>query len=128
MSRRKQLLLAAFFALGSALAVFEARLVSEQRAEQHALSARLDQAQRALARAQNQRDGLARDLALAEQQLARASALSVPFPAPAAADQTVAEWHSRAKRLRALAAAQPTRKPLTAKMSNLFCFTLMPER
>lgn len=107
MSRRNKLLLVAFLALGSALAVFETRLVSTQRAEQHAISTRLDEARLALARAQHQRDGLARDLALAEQQLTRASALTVPVHAPTAADQTVAAWHARAKQLRALAAAQP---------------------
>ena len=110
MKRLHLLLLVAALAAGLGTVVFETRLVSAQRAQHQLLTRQIADSTRQLAALHRQRDGTARDLALAEQQLARLPlvTLATRSSVPGARDLATEAWVARTQQLRALAAENPT--------------------
>ncbi|MBI5770168.1 MAG: hypothetical protein HZA93_20500 [Verrucomicrobia bacterium] len=109
MMRLRFVILVGAFAAGLGLIVFETRLVSAQREQARFLARQVADTTRHLAALRQQRDGVARDLALAEQQLLRLPpiTLAVERPTPVARDSTAEAWLARLQQLRALMAANP---------------------
>lgn len=110
MKRLRLLLLAAALAAGLGTVVFETRLVSAQRAQRQLLARQIADTTHQLAALRRQRDGTARDLALAEQQLSRLPpvTLATGSSAAGARDPAAEAWLARTQQLHALVAENPT--------------------
>lgn len=109
MKRLRLLLFVTALAAGLGLVVFETRLVSAQRAQSQLLTQQIADSTRQLTALRRQRDGTARDIALAEQQLARLPpvTLATQSSAAGARDLATEAWVARTQQLRALAAENP---------------------
>lgn len=110
MKRWRLLVLAAALVVGLGTFVLEKRLISAQRGQIQLLTRQIADTTRQFAALRHQRDGTARDLALAEQQLLRLPpvAVAIRSPATGARDLATDAWVARTRQLRALVAENST--------------------
>ncbi len=106
MKRWRLLVLAAALVVGLGTAVVETRLIFAQRGQIRELTRQFADTTQQLAVLRHQRDGTARDLALAEQQLSRLPPIAVAIrgPATGARELGTDTWAARTRQLRALVA------------------------